>query len=100
MILSARLEAELLKQKWRLPHSFLREIPHRAQGIIAFVNKKRTLFGHFLVDPTLASPIQVLSILFFFFDIEKQLDTIHFLVFQSKQTVISILTCRNFIEGD
>jgi hypothetical protein len=61
MILSARLEAELLKQKWRLPHSFLREIPHRAQGIISFVNKKRTLFGHFLVDPTLASPIQVIS---------------------------------------
>jgi hypothetical protein len=59
MILTARLEAELLKQKWRLPHSFLREIPHREQGILSFANKKRNLFGHFLVDPTLASPIQV-----------------------------------------
>jgi 23S rRNA G2069 N7-methylase RlmK/C1962 C5-methylase RlmI len=61
MILTARLEAELLKQKWRLPHSFLREIPHREQGILAFANKKRNLFGHFLVDPTLASPIQVIN---------------------------------------
>lgn len=59
MILTPRLEAELLKHKWRLPHSFLREIPHPISGIVSFVNKKRTLFGHFLVDPTLASPIQV-----------------------------------------